>query len=378
MDRRGALNAGVVRCLRGALPALLLAASCGGDAGERPLAPGEAPPGPARGWRDEATLARGVLAYQVELGADAIASVELGVRFELVVRAPDGAVRGRHDLGPPDYDVTDLSLTEDGRAAWVSSLDGRVRRVELASGRIASGWQLGAAATAVEAAGEHVLTGSAAGVLCLRRARDAALLQCVVASEAPIAAIAARGAIAATASWSGEVIVWELPSLRRIAAHREPGSANDVAVSPDGRTLAVARSRSPPVRTPLVARREAEVGYRAADRDAVVRFLALEDEARLVPRGAGEGHRAPVTSVAWTGDGARVVSGSWDRSARLWDAATGRELARATGFSHLVHDVAASADSRLIGIASWATEVDAPAVTLRALLYAGHLPPRPH
>jgi len=40
-----------------------------------------------------------------------------------------------------------------------------------------------------------------------------------------------------------------------------------------------------------------------------------------------EGHAGEVTAVAFSSDGTRIASGSWDRTLRLWDVASGREIA---------------------------------------------------
>ena len=38
------------------------------------------------------------------------------------------------------------------------------------------------------------------------------------------------------------------------------------------------------------------------------------------------GHGERVVSVEFSPDGKRVVSGSWDKSVKVWDAATGAEV----------------------------------------------------
>ena len=43
------------------------------------------------------------------------------------------------------------------------------------------------------------------------------------------------------------------------------------------------------------------------------------------------GHEAAVNSATFSPDGARIVTASWDGTVRLWDAATGRQIALLRG-----------------------------------------------
>jgi WD40 repeat protein len=61
-----------------------------------------------------------------------------------------------------------------------------------------------------------------------------------------------------------------------------------------------------------------------------------------------KGHRGEVHGVAFSPDGKRIVTGSIDGTAKLWDAATGRELFALEGHTSQVLDVAYSPDGRRI------------------------------
>ncbi|CCA75611.1 hypothetical protein PIIN_09602 [Serendipita indica DSM 11827] len=74
----------------------------------------------------------------------------------------------------------------------------------------------------------------------------------------------------------------------------------------------------------------------------------LEQRYRGLPE-ALRGHTEVVETVAFSPDGSRIVSGSWDQTIRLWDAETGQSLGEPLrGHTGVVNAVAFSQDSFLI------------------------------
>jgi len=286
-----------------------------------------------------AVLSSGALSYTSIADDAVVVAAELRDRFELIAydrhsRRP----RWRRQLGPAQYDIH--ALASDGDRVWVASADGTVRSFALTDGTPGVAWNLGAAATAVTVADRHLVTGTATGVVCLRRLHDGAMVHCVLAHRGPVTDLAAQGHELVSASATGEVTVWDVPSMRRVRATRVTGSANAVAVS-DAGVIAIATSARPLRRTPDIARREAR-GFPAIDPDS--RVIVWAPDGTLEPR---LGHRAPVTDVVWS-DG-HLLSASWDRTVRRWAGPRSRIVAR---FSYLVHGLAATTGSWVVS--AWA------------------------
>ncbi|KAK4198796.1 WD40-repeat-containing domain protein, partial [Triangularia verruculosa] len=76
--------------------------------------------------------------------------------------------------------------------------------------------------------------------------------------------------------------------------------------------------------------------------------VRLWDAATGAERRVLQGHSSSVFAVAFSPDSRLIVSGSHGNTVRLWDAATGAERRVLQGHSSSVHAVAFSPDSRLI------------------------------
>src|SRR5262249_15606654 len=65
------------------------------------------------------------------------------------------------------------------------------------------------------------------------------------------------------------------------------------------------------------------------------------------------GHTGEVTAVAFSPDGTRLATASFDRTARLWEARTGQELLVLKGHTHAVRSVVFSPDGTRLATASF-------------------------
>ena len=61
-----------------------------------------------------------------------------------------------------------------------------------------------------------------------------------------------------------------------------------------------------------------------------------------------KGYSYPVTSMAFSLNGKQIVSRLYDKTVRLWDAATGASLQTLKGHSYFVSSVAFSPDGKQV------------------------------
>jgi len=90
-------------------------------------------------------------------------------------------------------------------------------------------------------------------------------------------------------------------------------------------------------------------------RDGVIR---LWDMSTGQPLRALRGHTLPVCALAFSPDGARLVSGGgWDHTNRIWDTATGQELLTLTGPQNWALAAAFSPDGGMLATGTWGSQV---------------------
>ncbi len=320
-------------------------------------------------------LSKKALAYRVALAGPYLASVELITEFELVLRPIPGSeskvATQRVRIDAATYDVTDLVLDLAHERAFVASSAGWVRSYDLNNLQVQSEWRMGSAATAlaISEEGKYLLIGTDSGVVCIRRLRDGAQLQCMVAHKGRIASLAIHKQRLATASWQGEVSLWGLPALERIDEVEGSKSVADLAFSPDGHMLAITRNRLPPVRSQAI--NNAEKKSSKIDRLGVNRIeIHPVSEDGNVGKSVHSlvGHRSLVSSLCWIGSD--LLSGSWDRSVLLWNTESGSRTSQLGDFGHIIRDLASVEQRAGYAVAGWATKDEDPAIYWGQLHYS--------
>ncbi len=335
----------------------------------RALPPGTLPSSPATGVSLE-TESHYALAYRVAFASKHLLSVELRTQFELVIRSTIPPDRMGHSgttriaLGPADYDITDMVISESSERVFLSSAAGWVRSYNIETQKKLSEWRMGSgvSALALSPDGAFLYIGTSSGVVCLRRLADGAQLQCMVAHKGAISALTAQGDVLVSSSYLGELSTWESVSMRHLDSLESSHSVSDIAFSDSGQELAVARNQEVP--------RLSDDRNNAFDQPGIhqIEIWSIRSgNFSESPKRILQGHRSVVSSVAWVGRD--LISGSWDRSLKIWDTTKSGRVLTLNSFAHIVRDVAIANTSAAFSAAGWATEPKDPAIISGILLY---------
>ncbi len=170
-----------------------------------------------------------------------------------------------------------------------------------------------------------------------------------------------------TGSFDKTTRIWDTATAQEIAVLRgNEGWVDSVAFSPDGTRIADTRGRAVRILDAQTGKELARFGVSSVAQsvafspDGARVVMAFSDKtARIWDAATAKevvvlgGHREEVHSAAFSPDGSRVVTASWDKTARIWDAATGRELVVLRGHTLSLGSAAFSPDGKRVVTAAY-------------------------
>lgn len=282
-------------------------------------------------------------------------------------------------------------LAVDGHSDRIATAndDGTVRVWEPATGALVLTIDLGddrPSSVAMSTDGNLLATGSDDGFVQIWNARSGKEFRSPLTGSDPdptvpwtissvdSVAFSPDGSAVAAGSSDGLVRVWDLHRGKMIAAARasESGAVYSVAFSPSGDRLVTIGRDAVRLWEPRTGKQIAEINSQNAPATSVafsppivstnpgdpedrlvVGFsdgtIEVVDGRTLLPIQTFRAHAGTVTSVAFSPDGTRILSGSSDNTVRVWDSITGEPIGSAlVGHHGLVTSVAFDATATRI------------------------------
>jgi WD40 repeat protein len=214
--------------------------------------------------------------------------------------------------------ITAIAISSDGQSLVTGGLDGVTHRWNLISGE--ENGSLNGDGTLVYCLAfspdsKSVLVGSAGGHVVLYDSESGKEIRSLDGPGPTIesVAIAPDGQKALAAVFDGTVRTWSIGSGNEVRRSAAPFGPYEAAFSPDGRVIAAGRRGS---RDSLQSDRNFDFTVRLSNVETGKELRRLE------------GHSDDIKSIGFSSDGHRIVTTSKDRTARVWELSTGREIQR--------------------------------------------------
>jgi len=238
-------------------------------------------------------------------------------------------------------DVWSVAFNPDGKRLATASADGAAMIWDASTGAALStlaGHSDEVVNLAYSPDGERLATAGLDGTIRLWNASTGEALHTLLNYAGDFGAIAFSpdGARLATASEAGTIIFWDsLSGERLLTLSAHVGDVSDLAFSPDGELLATAGE-------------EGEVKVWS-----VASMLALAEKPGTSPFTGQQiltltGHTNSITDLAFSPDGARLATASFDLTAKVWDASNGELLLTLSGHTNGLRGIAFSPDGSLL------------------------------
>lgn len=286
-------------------------------------------------------------AIWVQAFGDAVRELRLGTAFQANLNGPTlPDLTGELDPIEAPGVANAIAFTADGRRALIASGDRGVRwfdvegrrELRLFTGHTASVW-----AAALSADERFGITGSVDGTARVWNLANGSEVRRFAGHTSLVSAVGFTpdGRWAISGSFDGSVVVWKVATGEEVWRADNLGVVAALAVDPTGEVLAVAAGR-----TAAVYR--LKDGHRISwlDGDARASAVGMSSDGYRVligtdagsvvvwdwhadgPRHTLTGHAGPVRSVAMKPGGTRwLLSAGADRTVRLWDLATEKDVA---------------------------------------------------